>query len=325
MGVIGVGTGIDWPISQDTGQSFSNKASPIPDTDKRSDAEVINDLIAFALACEAELGNDPSGSEATVKARFDALGSLAALNTINNSNWSGADLTVPNGGMGASSFTDGGLLLGSGVGAITALGVAANGEIPIGDGATDPVLATITGTANEIDITNGAGSITVGLPANITVAGTLIANNANHVVEGLSTGRSVLRSILLKVQPGATPGTDINVASAGLSRDFNPPTITDGTNIAKSGSNGSFALNAAGTVITMDITEDIIGILGASIRIHDINSSSTTEVYFADAFSTGNNLGIAPVKRGANAQVDWTTIMDAGDEVNIYISFVTSS
>ncbi len=77
---------------------------------------------------------------------------------------------VNEGGTGAATFTDGGILLGSGTGAITALGVATNGQIPIGDGTTDPVLATITGTANEITVTNGAGSITLSLPASIARA-----------------------------------------------------------------------------------------------------------------------------------------------------------
>lgn len=73
-------------------------------------------------------------------------------------------LVVGDGGTGATSLTDGGILLGSGTGAITALGVATNGQIPIGDGTTDPVLAALTGTANEITVTNGAGSITLDIP-----------------------------------------------------------------------------------------------------------------------------------------------------------------
>ncbi len=68
--------------------------------------------------------------------------------------------TVAQGGSGAATFTDGGILLGSGAGAFTALGVATNGQIPIGDGATDPVLATITGGTN-LTVTNGAGSISL--------------------------------------------------------------------------------------------------------------------------------------------------------------------
>ena len=76
----------------------------------------------------------------------------------------GTDVPVTDGGTGVSTLTDGGILLGSGTGAITALGVATNGQIPIGDGTTDPVLATITGTANEVTVVNGAGTITLSIP-----------------------------------------------------------------------------------------------------------------------------------------------------------------
>ena len=57
-----------------------------------------------------------------------------------------------------SSLTDGGILLGNGTGNITALRVATNGEIPIGDGDKDPVLAVITATSPVV-VTNGAGTI----------------------------------------------------------------------------------------------------------------------------------------------------------------------
>jgi len=73
-------------------------------------------------------------------------------------------LDVGSGGTGATTLTDGGILLGSGTGAITALGAAANGQIPIGDGTTDPVLATLTAGYNLL-VTNGAGSITLGTTA----------------------------------------------------------------------------------------------------------------------------------------------------------------
>ena len=51
----------------------------------------------------------------------------------------GTDLSVANGGTGASSLTDGGVLLGSGTGAITAMAALADGEMIVGDGTTDPV------------------------------------------------------------------------------------------------------------------------------------------------------------------------------------------
>ena len=85
---------------------------------------------------------------------------ITTLGTITTGTWNADVITVTYGGTGASSLTDGGILLGSGTGAITALGVASNGQIPIGDGATDPVLATITGNVG-IDVTNGVGTITL--------------------------------------------------------------------------------------------------------------------------------------------------------------------
>jgi len=81
-------------------------------------------------------------------------------------------LIVGKGGTGAASLTDHSLLVGSGTDAITALGAATNGQIPIGSTGNDPVLAAITGTANQITVTNAAGSITLSLPQNIHSAAT---------------------------------------------------------------------------------------------------------------------------------------------------------
>ena len=92
-------------------------------------------------------------------------------------------LKVANGGTSASTLTDGGILLGSGTNAITALGVATNGQIPIGDNSTDPQLATITGTANEITVTNGAGTITLDIPNAVTL-NTLTLTNPLAVANG---------------------------------------------------------------------------------------------------------------------------------------------
>jgi hypothetical protein len=108
----------------------------------------------------------------------DATGSLDSLavgatnqvllgSTGANPVWGQVDLTtdvtgilpVPNGGTGAATLTDHGILLGSGVGAITPLGAATNGQLPIGSTGADPVLANITSTGATLAITNGAGTI----------------------------------------------------------------------------------------------------------------------------------------------------------------------
>lgn len=83
-----------------------------------------------------------------------------ALVDSNGQFGSAASLGVAQGGTGAATLTDHGILLGSGTGAITPLGAATDGQLPIGSTGADPVLATIT-AGSGISVTNGAGSITI--------------------------------------------------------------------------------------------------------------------------------------------------------------------
>ena len=51
----------------------------------------------------------------------------------------GTDVPVADGGTGASTLTDGGILIGSGTSAVTALGVGSLGQVPVSQGTGDPV------------------------------------------------------------------------------------------------------------------------------------------------------------------------------------------
>jgi hypothetical protein len=81
MGQIGAGnSGAGYPSSLDTllynvagVSAYVNAVTNIPDSNRRCDAEGINDIIDCLIAIETELGTDPSGGYATVKARLDAL------------------------------------------------------------------------------------------------------------------------------------------------------------------------------------------------------------------------------------------------------------
>lgn len=106
-------------------------------------------------------------------------------------------LIVAKGGTGAATFTPHSLLVGSGTGAFTAIGVAANGKIPIGSAGADPVLATITGTAKRVTVTNGAGTITLSGPQDLdtvdspTFAGLTVVNAINEFsTDGTMGGNS---------------------------------------------------------------------------------------------------------------------------------------
>lgn len=82
---------------------------------------------------------------------------MATNNAINTDK----PIEVAKGGTGAASLTANSLLLGNGTGAISSLGAATDGQIPIGSTGNAPVLATLT-AGSGISITNGAGSITIG-------------------------------------------------------------------------------------------------------------------------------------------------------------------
>ena len=109
---------------------------------------------------------------------------------------------VTDGGTGASSLTDGGVLLGSGTGAITAMAVLADGELIVGDGTTDPVAesgATLrtsigVGTGNSPQFTG----IELGHATDTTIAR---ASSGDITIEGNAVYRA--------------QGTDVPVADGG--------------------------------------------------------------------------------------------------------------
>jgi len=77
-------------------------------------------------------------------------------------------LAVNQGGTGATSLTDGGVLLGSGTGAITAMSVLADGEMIVGDGSTDPVAESGSDLRTSIGVGTGDSPQFTGL----TISGT---------------------------------------------------------------------------------------------------------------------------------------------------------
>tara|TARA_Y100000310_G_scaffold87396_3_gene84219 strand:- start:1842 stop:2840 length:999 start_codon:yes stop_codon:yes gene_type:complete len=100
-------------------------------------------------------------------------------------------VSVANGGTGATTLTDGGVLLGSAA-AITAMSVLADGEMVVGDGTTDPVAesgATLrtsigVGTGDNVTFTNLTLTGTASVDDTFTSQG--ISDTANQNVVALS-------------------------------------------------------------------------------------------------------------------------------------------
>ena len=80
---------------------------------------------------------------------------ITTLGTVTAGTWQGTDVAVAHGGTGVSTLTDGGILLGSGANAITAMAVLANGEMIVGDGTTDPAVESGATLRTSIGVGTG--------------------------------------------------------------------------------------------------------------------------------------------------------------------------
>ena len=81
---------------------------------------------------------------------------ITSLGTIGTGTWEGTTIAVASGGTGATSLTNGGVLLGSATGAITAMAVLADGEMIVGDGTTDPVAESGSTLRTSIGVAIGS-------------------------------------------------------------------------------------------------------------------------------------------------------------------------
>ena len=154
----------------------------------------------------------------------------------------GTALPVGSGGTGKDSLTDGGVLLGSGAGAVTALGQASNGQLVIGSTGADPSLATL-GDTNGILATTGAGSLSIGIQT--VGAGNLI----NAQTDGTALTVATTDRILLSDQSTAS-GTLNYVQISQLTAAIGGGTVTS---VSATGTENGLTLTANNSSATTPI------------------------------------------------------------------------
>lgn len=106
--------------------------------------------------------------DATKLIAFEASGITNATTrtlTVQDADGTIALSGVANFGTGATSFTDHGVLVGSGTSPITPLAAATNGQLIIGSSGADPAIAALASADASITITNGAGTIDLSVNA----------------------------------------------------------------------------------------------------------------------------------------------------------------
>jgi hypothetical protein len=79
----------------------------------------------------------------------------------------GTDVAVADGGTGASTLTQYGVLVGAGTNAVQALTAGSNGQVLVGSTTANPVMATLGSTGGTISYVAGAGSLSLDVNASI--------------------------------------------------------------------------------------------------------------------------------------------------------------
>ena len=169
------------------------------------------------------------------------------------------DLVVADGGTGVSTLTDGGVLLGSGTGAITAMAVLADGEMIVGDGTTDPVAESGATLRTSIGVGTGDSpqftGIELGHASDSTItrvsAGLLAIEGSNIVTASLTSSETVAGVVELATAAEVATGSDTAraVTPAGAAAHYSPiaRVTIDDTTTALTG-----ALTDAGNVVFMN-------------------------------------------------------------------------
>ena len=198
----------------------------------------------------------------------------------------GTDVPVADGGTGASTLTDGGILLGSGTGAITATAVLGDGEILIGDGSGDPVALDI-GSSTAITT---LGTIATGVWNGTALTGTYIANDtidSAHYAAGSIDNEHL-----------ADDAVDSDELAAGAVDDAH---LSDGV---------ATGLAGAGTTATSGVL-NVIGGNGITANANDV-AVTAAQTTITSIYNTALKVGSA----ASQEYVDFSTTNEVNTKIN---------
>jgi hypothetical protein len=191
-------------------------------------------------------------------------------------------LPVANGGTGLSTLTANSLFVGNGTSALTALGAATNGQIPIGRTGLSPILATLTAGTN-VTVTNGSGSITIA--ASLTTL-TANLNGAGYNIYGLGwlSGDGQNEGIAINSSGQVFIGS--STPTAFYNYDLN---VNNGI-----GLNGSVAQNIS---MSSSATPANVTITGSNASVANVNGGWISAI--AGSASGTGNAGLVGITGGA--------------------------
>lgn len=225
-------------------------------------------VYAVTIYCSTTLGDTtPNGTGIAIpagKALFiysDGVNVLPALTHLPFT------LEVSSGGTGQSSYTNGQLLIGNTTG-------------------NTLTKATLTGTSNQVIVTNGSGSITLSLPQSINTG-------ASVQFDGLSITSSTILTGTTSTPTAAVNNSTTTIASTAFVdrlRSLSPPTTSSAGGTAVIADRGSLITLTGGITIPANIfsARDVISIYNDSASSLLISQGGSLTLRLVGTSSTGN-------------------------------------
>ena len=306
---------------------------------------------ADAAAVRSTIGAQVAGS-------YQAAGSYAASGSnsdITALTGLSTDLSVAQGGTGASTFTTSGILLGAGTGAVTAsAAMTTNGTLLIG-GVGGPEVATLTAGSN-VTITNGDGTITIASSGGGGGGGASAFTDLSDVGDTTATTGNVMIANGSSWESEPVSGDVSLVASGAMTIADNAVTLAKMAGLARgkiivgdsSDDPSALAAGSDGQVLTMDSSGDVgweaaasgghtiqeegssltaranLNFIGAAVTAADNGSDTTTVTIgaenatlpFTNANGGSDPIALASVAVGQDLVSDTTPQLGGSLDVN---------
>ena len=242
-------------------------------------------------------------------------------------------LAVAEGGTGATTLTDGGVLLGSGTGAITATAVLTDGQMLVGDGTTDPAIESGATLRTSIGVGTGDSPTFTGLTlsgdlevqgGDITLTNgatdiDLIDNNANALSIDATGAEGLIRIDTQNSSEAVHMSKALNVVGAvsgSSTAEFASLTLDTALAVAEGGT-GATSLTDKAVLISQDSGTDAIGSVAmATNGVILVGGTSGPAVEAAaDVAGTGLDASVGDGTLAINvaaAQTSITSLINSG-------------
>jgi len=263
-----------------------------------------------------------------------AVGATYKIATVDNAHKLGGTAIVPadHGGTGVASITDHSLVVGSGTAAMTELGVATHGQLPIGSTGADPVLATITAGVG-VNITNAAGSITINAGGVNQTKIVYVGGHGNDGNDGLTINKAKLTfGAAITVATGMAPAVVVCLDNIGYTENLTGVATVDiyapnasitgahtvqhdekwefGLAVAATGTTGFTFSSATGTPSQLKLKQ--LNCEGTGIGVA-ITNTNTTDINIGDIWvGSGSFLSVGAVVARVNIHASNVKIDDTG-------------